>query len=266
MVKADRDLIESLRPGVISGRGVFETMRVHDGRIFFLQRHWRRMFRGLKLYGLVMPYSVKKLTEYLYQTVQRNNSRRARLRLAVWRQNGRLRTSIICQPQQGPSQAQYQQGYKAAVSKERRNKTRFSHVKSMDYGLLRKELLKARDRGYDEVIFLNKYGELAEGATTNLFFVKNNILFTPAAASGCLNGITRQIIKKCAFQAGIRCRAVRDGISRLMKADEAFLTNSVIGLMPLTHLKGRPIGSGRPGPITLRLLQAYQEFLRNSSR
>ena len=135
----------------------------------------------------------------------------------------------------------------------------------MDYGLFREELLKARNSGYDEVVFLNKHGQLVEGATTNLFFVKNNILFTPAVACGCLNGITRQIIKQCASQAGIRCRPIRAGVSRLAQADEAFLTNSVIGVMPLTQLNGYWIGGGQTGPITFRLLQAYQEFLIKSA-
>ena len=111
MVRADQDFVESLLPGVISTKGVFETMRVHEDKILFLQQHLRRMFRGLKLYGLVMPYPVKKLTQYLYQTVQKNNLRKARVRLAIWQQNGRLRTSIVCQPQRGPFPIHYQQGY-----------------------------------------------------------------------------------------------------------------------------------------------------------
>jgi len=263
MVKADKARLKSLSPGIVSGRGVFETMRLCQGRIFALEDHLSRMSRGLGLFKFRVPYPKKRMKEYLYQTARRNHLGDARVRLAAWKEGKRFRISVVCEARPAPSRDKYEQGFTAAVSEIRRNKTKFSHIKSIDYHPFRQALLKARSKGCDEAILLNNRGQLVEGATTNIFFVKNKVLYTPAVRCGCLNGITRQIIIKCAREAGISCKAVMVGITRLRSADEAFLTNSLMGVMPLTVLDGRFIGNGKIGQVTGMLLNAYRELAEN---
>jgi branched-chain amino acid aminotransferase len=257
MVKAGDALVDSLAPGVVEGRGVFETMRVHEGAIDDLNEHLGRLSRGLKAFKIRAPYSQKRLSQHLHQTIKDNGLSSARIRLAIWKEKRLLRIAIVCQPFKGYSDQQYKIGFKALVSDVKRAKARFSHIKSMDYGCFRKAFLEAQAKGYDEAILLNNKKEIVEGSRANIFFVWKGVLYTPSVKSGCLNGITRQQVIGCARKEKILCRAVAANISKVFKADEAFFTNSLMKIMPLTSVNGRTIGSGEPGAITRKLLSSY---------
>jgi len=263
-MEADKSLLESLTPGIVHARGVFETMRTYHGRIFAFDRHFKRMQRGCALYQIKIPFSKKKLGQYIYKLMKKGSLKEARIRVALWRDSGvrlslhGLHISIVCQPLRMPSRLKYEQGFKAIILEIRRNRTKFSHIKSMGYQLFRQALLEAKQRGFDEAILLDNKGIVVEGATTNIFFVKRGILYTPSVHCGCLNGITRQIITQCAQKTGIVCKRVMPKVRSYLAADEAFLTNSIVGVMPLTFLDGHPIGQGKVGPITLSLSQAYR--------
>jgi len=264
MVKASLVLIDALAPGVVDGKGVFETMRVYNGRIFGLEHHLDRLVRGLKSLKIRSSYSKKQYIRHLYRTIRANRLRQARIRLAVWRERRRLRISIVCQSFGGYSERQYQRGLKAVISDVRRAKTWFSHIKSMDYTCFHRAFKEAETHGYDEAILLNSRKELVEGSRTNVFFIKKNTLYTPAVKCGCLNGITRQIVMKHARQMNIPCRTVHAGIRKLLRADEAFVTNSLMGVMPLTAVGTHPIGRGKTGALTRRLLRAYHTNVHSS--
>jgi branched-subunit amino acid aminotransferase/4-amino-4-deoxychorismate lyase len=119
------------------------------------------------------------------------------------------------------------------ISTVTRPSLRFSHVKSLDYLCFRKAYLEAHRKGADEAILLNHRGELVEGSRTNLFWMKDNVLYTPAIQCGCLNGIGRQLALKNARQKGIPVKFVHAKPQTLFAADKAFLTNSVMGPVPL---------------------------------
>jgi len=258
MVKARPRLIESLVPGIVQGKGVFETMRLFNGTIFMLEEHLGRLFRGLKTFKIQPPYSKGKLKQYLYQTIKMNTLKEARIRLAVWKTDQRLHIAIVCQNIGKRSDAKYKEGFKAILTDVQRNKTRYSNIKSMDYSCFRTAFQKAQEEGCDEAILLNNRRELVEGSRTNIFYIKDQMLFTPAVKCGCLSGITRKIVIQCARRLKITCRAVAADIGDLLKSDEAFVTNSLIGVMPLTVIDGKMIGRGKMGPLTQKILQTYQ--------
>lgn len=254
MVKADSRLLDSLAPGAVKRQGAFETMRVRDGEIADLKKHLGRLAKGLKLLGIRAPYSQKQWEQYLYRTLKANALRQARVRLAIWRERRHLRTAIVCELFKGYPGEKYKKGFKAVIASARRKKTRFSHIKSLDYYLFRKAFLEAKNLNCDEAVLLNSRKEVVEGSRTNIFFAKKGVLYTPAVKCGALNGITRQQVICRARKEKITCRAVASGLRRLFDADEAFVTNSLMGVMPLTVINGRRIGSGRVGLITQRLL------------
>ncbi|MEK6537555.1 MAG: aminotransferase class IV, partial [Nitrospirota bacterium] len=136
-------------------------------------------------------------------------------------------------------------------------------VKSLDYWLFRERLRQARAAGFYEALLLNHKGELVEGSRTNLFLVKDGCLFTPSIKSGCLPGVMRQKVLEGARCLKLRCSAKTLTAQDLFAADEAFLTNALLGIMPLTALDKQPIGTGRPGPVTRRM--AGGEFSRGGS-
>ena len=142
-----------------------------------------------------------------------------------------------------------------------------SRIKSLNYldNLLARE--DARRHGADEAILLNTRGFVAEGSASNVFLVQQGRpacpvgrLLTPGVESGALPGIARRAVLELAFAVGLEPVESEVELSVFKDASEAFLTNSVMEVMPLTSLDGRPVGSGRPGPVTERLQRLYRDL------
>ena len=249
--------MDSLLPGVLQGQGVFETMRVYNGTIFSLAKHFDRLFRGLKLLKIPSPYSKKQWQKYLYQTIKVNSLKEARIRLAVWREKGKLRIAIVCQDFKDSLIRKDQMSLRAIISSVRRKKTQYSNIKSMDYLCFRQAFKEAKEQGFDEAILLNNRKEIVEGSRTNIFYIKKGILYTPAVKCGCLNGITRQIVLQCAHRLEIPNKVVTAHTQKLIRCDEAFVTNALIGVVPLTAVGDRLIGHGKAGLLTKKIMNAY---------
>ncbi|OGX37184.1 MAG: hypothetical protein A3C36_00960 [Omnitrophica WOR_2 bacterium RIFCSPHIGHO2_02_FULL_52_10] len=296
LIDARKELLESLAPGIVKGKGVFETMRVKAWRIFVLENHMERLFRGLRTLNIKAPYSSKQLEQRLYGIIKVNGYKDARLRLAVWKNETRVHAAIVCQKygnvrgrcrhprrshggnarlrhpavcrSRSPDPQHFSgvsgRGISAVISGVRRPGTRYSHIKSLDYLCFRHAYAEALKNGFDEAILLNSRGKIVEGSRTNIFFVKDGILYTPAVSCGCLNGITRRMVMRLARRLGIPCKAVAADARGLLEADEAFVTNALLGVMPLTRVNGRAIGRGAAGPITEKLRKAYLTKLQLS--
>jgi branched-chain amino acid aminotransferase len=119
----------------------------------------------------------------------------------------------------------------------------------------------AANRKAYEAIFVNSAGNVAEGATTNLFLVRNGELFTPPISAGILPGITRDVVIGLCRTLRLQCNQRNICLPDLQRADEAFLTNSIIGILPLVRLHGRRVGTGRPGEVTRLLAMQYRMLL-----
>jgi len=264
MVKARMEFIDSLAPGIVQGKGVFETMRVYNGTVFALQKHFDRLFRGLRLLKIRSPYTKKQWEQYLYQTININSLKEARIRLAIWRDGRQLRIAIVCQNVKRDRLPKGQSGLKVMISSVRRKMTRYSNIKSMDYLCFRRAFKEAEGQGFDEAILLNNRGKITEGSRTNVFCIKGGTLYTPAVKYGCLNGITRQIVLQCARQLKIPSRVTIVSPLKLIRSDEAFVTNSLIGVVPLIAVGGRFIGQGKPGPVTKKIMNAYSANVHSS--
>jgi branched-subunit amino acid aminotransferase/4-amino-4-deoxychorismate lyase len=122
----------------------------------------------------------------------------------------------------------------------------------------------ARAGGYDEAIFLNEKGYVAEGTTTNIFLVSNGELITPSVESGVLPGITREAVLEIARTSDIRANEMLVKLDELVEAKEAFVTNSILEVMPLVSVEGKPIGTGKPGKLTRDLLAAYGKLVHEA--
>jgi len=264
MIPITDALSKAISPGILSGQGVFETMRAYGGKIFALDAHLQRLFQGLKTVGLQSPCSKQEMKLYLQKSLRANKVKNARLRLMVWQGKGRMRISIAAFSYKPFSKKKYAQGFKVLFSDIRRDETATtSRIKSVNYLPLLMAQRNAKAHGADEAILLNRRGFITEGSKTNIFFIKSNILYTPSLRCGCLKGITRQIILKIARFNGIRYKQVMATQDVLLGADEAFLTNSLLEIMPLTFAQGKPIGNGKVGPLTKQFCKAYQDYVKN---
>lgn len=251
-VTASPSFVQSLTPGILKAKGVFETMRVVKGRIEFFSSHLRRLRRGLRVLKFSSPFTSSTIRRQIGQLLKVNGLENARVRVMIWQKGARVHSAMICQPLQPPPARQYSQGFKAMLIHGHRRETP-GPIKSLDYGIFRRSFKIARAAGFDEALLLNRKGELVEGSRTNIFFVKNNVIFTPSIKSGCLPGIMRERVLKAARREKLRCITRALKAIDLLAADEAFLTNALIGVMPLTHVDAKPISSGKPGPVTLCL-------------
>ena len=230
ILKADKARLHSFTPGILKARGVFETMRVDRREIFDFKDHLKRMRKGLNFFHLKMPYSARRWIDHIQELLGLNNLKEARVRLMVWRGKNTTQSAVICQ-----AMKKQKKRWKVIIQKVKGLEQRPSGIKSLDYSLFRKNLLKAREKGYDETILVNESGYLAEGTRSNLFFVKDKILYTPSLQCGCLRGITRQHVLQSAKKLGMICKEIKAAPDRLLSADEAFVTNSIVGIMPLVR-------------------------------
>ena len=265
--------ISALDYGFLYGFGLFETMRAYRGQVFRLDSHLNRLSRAAEILGL--PIRALELKEAVMDTLRANRLDDARIRITVSPGEGEMvpdpstcskPTVLIMAGRYQPyPQEVYQKGFRAIVSSIRRNsQSPLSRLKSTSYleSMLARE--EARAAGVDEALFLNEKGLLAEASMSNIFVVTEGTLRTPGEESGILPGITRGTILELAPQVGIAALEGDIEPDELLQAEEAFLTNSLMEIMPLTEVEGKPVGSGNPGAITQRLIAAYKEMVSQS--
>ena len=256
--------------GFLYGDGIYETMRAYDGRIFLVDRHLDRLRRSGRAIGLRLPMTLDRIREALEESLRVNKLDDAYLRIQVSRGPGEIGldpalcdapTMVIATKafKDYPS-VQFEQGVSAAIVKTRRNHPLAlpPAVKSTNFlnNILAKiESLKTKTA---EGIMLNWEGYVAEGTISNVFIVKKDLLLTPHIKVGILEGVTRGLVLRLARKKRIKTREALLRPRDLYAADECFLTNTTMEIMPVTRIDRKRIGSGRPGPITAALRQAYK--------
>ncbi len=265
--------ISALDYGFLYGFGLFETMRAYGGQVFRLDSHLNRLARSAEILGL--PIEALDLKGAVRDTIQANKLSDARVRITISIGEGgmvpdpstcRQPTVLILAGHYKPYPEQvYEKGFRAVVSSIRRNsQSPLSRLKSANYleNMLAKQ--EARAAGVDEAICLNEKGLLAEASMSNIFLVNDGILRTSGEESGILPGITREVVLELASQLDINTFEQDIRLDELFQAQEAFLTNSLMEIMPLTEIDGKPVGSGRPGSLTKRLMVEYKKLVRPS--
>jgi branched-chain amino acid aminotransferase len=263
--------------GFLYGYGLFETMRAYNGHIFRLDSHLTRLRCSAESIGLTHSILTTEegkqaLKAACMATLEANELKDARIRLTVSAGEGDMTpdsstcsspTILITAQNLVPLPLEkYETGFKAVVSFLRRNsQSPLSRLKSTCYMENVLARTAARAAGYDEAIFLNEQGYLAEGSSTNIFLVSNGELITPSFESGVLPGITRDAFLEIARTSNIKATERWVELNELIEAQEAFLTNSILELMPLTWFEGKPIGTGKPGQLTKELLAAFKKLV-----
>jgi branched-chain amino acid aminotransferase group I len=263
--------------GFLYGYGLFETMRAYDGHIFRLHSHLTRLLRSAERIGLAHSILTtekgkQSLKIACVETLEANRLKDARLRLTISAGEGDMTpepstcsspTVMITAGDIDPLPPEkYETGFKAILSSTRRNsQSPLSRLKSTCYMENILARIAARAARCDEAILLNEQGYLAEGSITNIFVASNGELITPSLESGVLPGITREVVLEIARAANIKTLERQVELKELIEAEEAFITNSIMELMPLTWFEGEPIGTGKPGHLTGELLVAYRKLI-----
>ncbi len=258
--------------GFLYGDGLFETIPVYEGNPFYAEEHLLRLSEGADIMGLPFNYEISSLEEILKETVKVNSVNRGFLRLTLSRGKGKRGLSpegcteplllVVPSCSIPYSRENYKKGYGAIIVKgTRRNSfSPLSRLKTLNYldNILAR--MEADKKKAEEGILLNSFGNIACGTVSNIFIYKNDVLVTPSSQCGILKGITRQIVIKMAHEREIQVEERPLDPEELMEAEEAFLTNSLMEIMPLTSLEGKLIGKGKPGLLSRELKVAYEKI------
>jgi len=260
--------------GFLYGYGLFETMRAYKGCVFRLERHLARLRRSAERLTFASGLGAYDLEQAIYRTLEANKLANARMRLTVSAGPGErglappaegLITVLVFAEKLALLPKAYEQGIRAAIVSPRRNSlSPLSRIKSTNYLDNLMAYSEATALGADEAILLNERGFIAEGSMSNIFLVTNGLLLTPSEESGILPGITREAVLELARDLGIEAVAGEIPLADLTQADEAFLTSSVREVLPIASIDTKPVGQGRPGPMTKRLMAAYRQLVETT--
>jgi len=248
-------------------------MRAYEGHIFRLDRHLTRLRCSAESLGLRPKLDAFDLENACVETLQANKLKDARLRLTITAGEGDMTpdintcsslTVLVTAKNFVPlPRERYEQGFKAALSFLRRDsQSPLSRLKCTCYVSNILARMEAKAAGCDEAIMLNELGYIAEGSTSNIFLVRGGELITPSLESGILPGITREAVLEIARDLNIKMVERQVELRELSGAEEAFVTNSIIEVMPLTRLNGEPIGTGKPGRLARNLMAAYTKLVK----
>ena len=259
--------------GLHYGTGVFEGIRSYatdDGpAVFRLDDHIARLFASAALYELEIPYTAAELTSATLDLLIRNGLSRTYIRpiaffdahsLTLWPRECPVSVAIAAMPLGAYLGEGITKGVRVCISSVRRfdasaipttGKACGQYVNSV------RAVQEALRRGFDEAIFLNQRGDVAEGSGENLFLVQGDTIVTNGEEAGVLPGITRASVLELASTLGIPSRVASISIDDLTSADELFFTGTAAEVTPVVNVDGRPVSGGTPGPLTLRLQQAY---------
>jgi branched-chain amino acid aminotransferase len=259
--------------GFLYGDSVYEVTRTVAGRPLDLDRHLDRLDRSSVQIGIPI-FPRKDLHRAVAQTLSAAGNPDSYIRVIVTRGAGELnldpaaadrpRLIVLVKDLRLPSDEDYERGVDVALVGVVRNARRAVDpaVKSGNYLNNILAIAEARRRGAYEAFMLNAEGRLVEGSTCNVFVVTRGIVRTPAFEDGLLDGITRHRILELCAGAGIIAEESHLGAADLVGADEAFLSSSIRGVVPVVSESRSPIGDGRPGPVTRKVMELYARHLR----
>jgi branched-chain amino acid aminotransferase len=262
--------------GLLYGDGVFEGMRSYHGVVFRLQQHLDRLWDSAKAICLEIPLTQEELARAVNETLRRNQLEDAYIRLVVTRGAGSLgldpnRTAnpqviIITDKIALYPQEFYENGLQIITASTIRNHPAAlsPRIKSLNYLNNIMAKLEGLQAGCVEALMLNHNGEVAECTGDNIFLVRDSAVFTPGLDAGILQGITRQAVIELARAGGIEVHEVSITRHDVYIADECFLTGSAAEIVPVVKVDSRTIGSGKPGPITRKLTEAFHAATRSA--
>lgn len=270
-VEEKEALISVFDHGFLYGDGVYETIRSYGSKIFMLDEHLARLHRSANAIGLAVPE--RDWPSLLHESMVRNGVGNdhvdAYIRMTISRGTGDIGLDpalcptptvvIITKPLKPPPPDRYQRGVSLIVAKTRRNlpSALDPQIKAMNFLNNIQAKREAIAAGAFDSVLLNWESHVTECTVSNVFFVESGRLCTPALACGILDGLTRSVILGLAREQHLPVEEGRYPVDRLREADECFLSNTTMEVMPVTTLDGRSVGNGKPGPLTGQLHQIF---------
>jgi branched-chain amino acid aminotransferase len=272
-VTREQAVVSVFDHGFLYGDGVYETLRSYGGRVFRLHGHLARLRQSADLIGLELPIPEKDWPALLQEAMERNRLADAYLRITVSRGEGEIglasglcpRPTVVIVAKALPSYPAhlFERGISLTIASVRRNLASALSPRIKSLNCLNNILAKqeAERAGAFDAVMLNAQGHLSECTASNLFFLRQGRLCTPSVEAGILEGITREVVLMLATEAGISTEEGLYTPEVLRQADECFLTNTTMEVMPVREIAHAPVGPGEPGPVTKRLRTLFHANL-----
>ncbi|MCL2373296.1 MAG: branched-chain-amino-acid transaminase [Defluviitaleaceae bacterium] len=268
--------VSVLDHGLLYGDGVFEGLRIYNGRVFKLTEHSKRFLESAKAILMELPLSLEEIDEVVLETCRRNGLKEGYIRLVATRGTGDLgidprkspKPTIFCiaagitlYPDE-----MYKTGISVVTAQQRRNNATIldPQIKSLNYlnNVLAK--IEANHAGAQDALMLAQNGVVAECTGANIFLIKDGVVYTPPIYVGALDGITRRTIMDLIRAEGIVLHEKEFTLYNVYNADECFLTGTAAECIPVKSVDQRVIGNGKAGPITERLLDLFRKFVNEN--
>jgi branched-chain amino acid aminotransferase len=258
--------------GLLYGDGVFEGIRFYNGRVFRLEDHTRRLYDSAKSILLQIPLTPEEMIQATVDTVRANGLRDGYIRTVVTRGTGPMGLSpykctkatvfIIASSIQLYPEAAYLSGLTMATVATRRPRHDIlpPSVKSLNYLNNVMAKVEAIQAGAEEGLMLNDQGLVAECTGDNIFIVRDGIVTTPPISAGALDGITRRVVFDICAELQIPIREQDMTRHDIFTCDECFLTGTAAEVIAAVKLDQRIIGTGKPGPMTERIIARFREL------
>ncbi|MBF0297953.1 MAG: aminotransferase class IV [Oligoflexia bacterium] len=272
--------ISVLDRGLLFGDSIYEVLMAYDSVVFLLREHLDRLWNSAEGLFMNIPISKNELSHEIIKTIKAAGNKISYIRLMITRGEAsrfgldndfcsKGNFIIIVQKHSGHSSHYYSEGVTLGFADVIRNDVRALNpkIKSGNYlnNFLAYMSVKNKEKGAYESIMLNSDGQVTECSTSNIWIIKNDKVFTPPTTVGILAGITRETILKLGKKIGMEIREENFGAKDVINADEAFISSTTRIIFPATKivsdLRDQKIGSGVPGPMTMRLLAEYRKFI-----
>jgi branched-chain amino acid aminotransferase len=266
VVDATENVLAPSQVGLLSGWGVFTTLRVADGVLFAWDRHWARIQRDAAAFHVPLPDNPEALHRKLLELVEANQAYNSTLRLVIVRNGGGMWANPApARPSDvvalTADSKDWGEGVKLAYQENARHAASpFAGTKILSWSMNLTWLENAQARGFDEVILLNEHGQVSECTSANLFAAVGNEVWTPPLSSGCLPGITREVLLGEIHVPGIEILEKPMMPSDLEAADEVFITSTTRDLLPVFQIEDKQIARGSRTRSALQ--EAFSRYLR----
>jgi branched-chain amino acid aminotransferase len=264
LLDADVARISPFDHGLLVGDGVFETVRVYDGRPFAWRRHIDRLAHSAAGLGIAVP-DADELRAAADAVLRANHLTEARLRITITgglaplgSERGESPPTVVLAATE--VHAPPPTTDVVIVPWVRNERGAVAGLKTLSYAENVRALAYARERGAGEAVFANTRDELCEATGSNIFLVRDDVVLTPPEDSGCLLGVTRALVLELCGELGIACAEQTLPVTALEDVDEAFLTSTVREVQPITAVDGRALARA-PGAVTNTLARAFTDLV-----
>ena len=271
LIDIDKARISVTDSGFLYGAGLFETMRSYNGVVFSLADHLDRLFFSTAALPINHTYDREYITDATYKVLRANKLADARLRLTLTSgpmsqsDEQRKATLLITATKLQPYPPEYyKKGVLVVLCPFRQNLTEpiYGH-KTTSYFSRMIGLNMAHQKKAAEALWFTIDNRLAEGCISNVFLVKDSALYTPPIVTPVLAGVARKTVCQIALKNSIELIEKDLHIDDVLAADEIFLTNVIMQIMPVSSVEKHPVGNGKVGAMTKKLQKLFDEFIKN---